>query len=259
MMTVVAIIVMAAALVGMIYCAKKQKENPNAQKYAIICLVAVLIAAVFILSNSFSGSSSEINRIIKKEAAYSNARSTIVGRYLNSKYAGQSAVIVVDSNTKKNKAMMAPNDTLTAELKDLKLKDYEVIEMPGENIDPQQMKPLEEYTNAEAYNKIFSKNFDANLIIITTSLPYNPEEIEKLTVWKNDPTKQKVVLIGSDVSMLRKAIAAGYIAAAVIPKALDNYDADKAAPSDPQAAFDERYILVTPENVKDHAKLFRDN
>jgi hypothetical protein len=40
-------------------------------------------------------------------------------------------VIVVDSNTKKNKSMMAPNDTLAAELKDLKLKDYEVIEMPA--------------------------------------------------------------------------------------------------------------------------------
>jgi len=67
--------IMVLALMGMIWCAKKQKVNANAQAYAIICLVVVFVCAIAVMvQTGVFGSNGETQRLIQNEMAYSRAR-----------------------------------------------------------------------------------------------------------------------------------------------------------------------------------------
>ncbi|MBQ6597710.1 MAG: hypothetical protein IJH79_09180, partial [Lentisphaeria bacterium] len=62
-------------------------------------------------------------------------------------------------------------------------------------------------------------------------------------------------LVNGEIYKLKGAIAQGVIGAAIAMKSGPSaYDPEKAAPKDVQAAFDTRFILVTPANVKEVAE-----
>ena len=91
----IGIALMVVALIGIIWCQKKQKVNPNAQAFAFVFLVLILIGAGTVLWDQgiFGGEDREMNRIIENETAYAAARSEILAKYLVGKYPGKKARI----------------------------------------------------------------------------------------------------------------------------------------------------------------------
>ena len=80
------------------------------------------------------------------------------------------------------------------------------------------------------------------------------KELKNLACWKFDAKKARVILVNGEIYNLKGAIASGLVGAAIAMKSGPNaYDPEKAAPKDVQQAFDTRFILVTPQNVKDIA------
>ena len=248
------IALMVVALIGIIWCQKKQKTNPNAQKLAFVFLVFILVGAGGILYEQgiFGGQDREMNKIIQNETAYAAARSQIIAESLAKTHAGKKAVIIVEKNLEKNKINQGAYDAMKKALNGIEVEATEVLETPEST--PENPMPMESLVTAKLYNDIFNRYPNTNLFIIMTSLPFNTDEVQKLSVWNKSPKKTQIVVVNGEVYNLKKAIEAGYIAAtAVMKNNADAYDPEKTAPSDVQKAFDVRYILVTPENVKDVA------
>ena len=99
----------------------------------------------------------------------------------------------------------------------------------------------------EELDAIIERNKDRTLIVSLVSLPYN---IEEMAIWESDPQSiPRMAVIEGAVSKLKKAITGGVILA-LVTKNPDMKYSEAPASSDPQKAFDERYLLITTENIE---------
>lgn len=250
--------VMVLALAGMFYCAKKQKQNPNVQTYAIICLLFVLASAVgvFVETGVFGGSSAS-KKLIANEIRYARSGAFVIGDYLGKKFPGAQVLIIVNADYDKNEHMKKINEGLLEGLgATVKILAQAPLEppKPAPGAAPQEYVPMEAYMTAERFDAILDKYPTATLVISTIGLPYNVGEMK---LWgKAEAQRPKLALLNGDVHSLGAAIASKAIVAAVVGSPEAKYS-DAAAPVDPQEAFKQRYLLVTPENVEATANKYQ--
>ena len=241
--------VMILALIGMIACAKKQRTNPNAQPIAIGLLVIVIACgiAIMVMTNSFGGDDTQT--LIENETRYACAKSEVLGSYLKDKFPGEKVLVVAERDFATNKR----TDRLIEALKTgLGSADVEVDtitldtkgKMPPEE---EMMMPIEEMMTAKDFDKLLEKHQDCKLVITMIGLP---RDAANMKVWKMSKDKRpKIALLNGDVGTMQQAIANGYIVGAVFYKPGVKYTEDP-APKEVQKAFDERYLLVNPDNIK---------
>jgi len=254
-MLIVYVALMIAGLIGIIVCQKKQKTNPNAQAVAFVFLVVILAGAGGMLyETGIFGGDREMDRIMGNEIAFAKARSKVLADYIGKTWKGQSAVIITEPHIDQNKIAKAGLDAMQADLKaaGINVSAVEALNIPeGTAEEPV---PMETALNAKIYNDIFNKHKNAGIFVIMSQLPFEAKELRNMACWKFDPKKTRVVLVNGEIYNLKAAIAQGIVGAAIAMKTGPNaYDPEKAAPKDVQAAFDTRFILVTPANVKDIA------
>lgn len=251
-MLIVYVALMIAGLVGMIVCQKKQKTNPNAQTIAFLFLVVILAGAGGMLyETGIFGGDREMDRIISNETAFAKARAKVVADYIGKTWAGQTAVIITEPNLEQNKIAKAGVDAMEANLKAAGI-NVAAVEALNINNGKDDAVPMEMAINAKVYNDIFNQHKTAGIFVIMAQLPMNAKELKNLACWKFDTKKARIVLTNGEIFNLKAAITQGLVGAAVAMKSgPDAYDPEKAAPKDIQAAFDTRFILVTPQNIKD--------
>jgi NADH:ubiquinone oxidoreductase subunit 6 (subunit J) len=137
---------MVLALMGMIWCAKKQKTNPNAQTYAVVCLVVVFICAVGVMiQTGVFGSGGETQRLIQNELAYSKAKAVVVGRYLAEKFPGSKALVITDGSNPLNNSQQQLLDGLKEGLGSaVTVLSAEGLPIDKTNMKPEEFRPMEE-------------------------------------------------------------------------------------------------------------------
>ena len=95
------------------------------------------------------------------------------------------------------------------------------------------------------------KNADAGIVVSTIGLP---QDAPRMKFWKTSADKRPMLfLIGTpsgQITGLAAAVAKGDIAGVVVSNPEAKYDV--AAPSDPNEAFDIRYVLVDKSNVEQY-------
>ena len=255
-MLIVYVALMIAGLVGIIACQKKQKTNPNAQTVAFLFLIVILVGAGGMLyETGIFGGDREMEKIMSNEIAFAKARSKVLADYMGKTWKGQNAVIITEPTLEQNQISKAGVAELEAGLKagGINVTAVEALNLPRGN--GEETVPMEVALNSKVYNEIFNKYKSANIFIITSQLPFDVKELQKLQCWKFDSKKARVVLMNGEIYNLKAAIAQGLVGAAIAMKTGPNaYDPEKAAPKAVQAAFDTRYILVTPQNVKQIAE-----
>ena len=244
-MLFVFVALMVAGLIGIIVCQKKQKTNPNAQTIAFLFLILILVGAGGTLyETGIFGGDREMEQIMGNEITFAKARSQVLAEYAGQKWNGQTAVILVEPGNEKNQIAKAGLETMEAALKKAGLN----VTVDTLNI-PQSEEGEPAMLNAKIYNEAFAKNKAANVFVLMASLPFDPQEVSKLDCWKFDPKKARVIVTNAEIANLKPAIAKGLVGAAIASKS--GYDPEKPAPKDYKAAFDARYILITPENLKE--------
>ena len=257
MLTVVSIALMVAGLVGIVVCQKKQKTNPNAQSIAFIFLIVILAGAGVMIYDTFTGEDRQIAQMQANELAYSKSWCKVLSDYAGKNFSGKSAVIITEPKVEGTQKTII--EALTADLKAAGISsvDVEALNIPATGDEA----PMMESVEAKHYNEIFDKKKDAAVFVITTNLPQDGKQLALLKCFKPgfDAKKQCLLMANQEVNMFQKAIEKGIIRAAVVtnPKYQPTEEIKK-APSDPQAAFNERYILVTTENVKEIAEANKD-
>ena len=259
-MLVVYVALMIAGLAGIIVCQKKQKTNPNAQTIAFAFLIIILAGAGGMLyETGIFGGDREMDRIIGNEIAFAKARSKVLSDYIGKTWNGQTAVIITEPNIEQNKIAKAALDAMEADLKaaGVTVNGVETLKFSGGSAE--EPVPMEVALTAKVYNEIFDRNPNVNLFIILAQLPFEVKELKNLKCWHFDGKKNRIILVNGEIYNLKGAIAQGIVGAAVAMKSGPNaYDPEKPAPKDAQAAFDTRFILVTPQNVKEIAAQHKD-
>lgn len=261
--------IMALGFIGMIICAKKQAEFPIAKLASFALLGVVLVCAITILVKSMG--SGETKQLIANEMYYASASAEILGQHLATAVPGGKAFVIVEDKNNSSEHQTTRIDALKRGLGtsvtviDVDSPDLTLGTEPkaeeGAEVDPNappaapappedmmMMMPIQEMMRAIHFNDMIDRHSDCNLVISFIGLP---RDVADMTIWGMDPeTRPKLALLQGEVHALKNAIISGAIVAAVAYRPDAKFDED-APPKELQAAFDKRYILITPENVEE--------
>lgn len=246
---VLAIICMFFSFLGMIYCARRQKFYAYAQPVAVTLLVVILLCMVLILIKTMNPGN--VSLLIENEIKYAKAGAYMMGKQLSKKYAKKKALIIAPQKWRENRRILEIISGLKQGI-DGKIKIKEVATPIVPKLKKQAKGMPEDYymfgdmVQAEHYNKLIDQHKDCKLLIFLSGLPH---DMVNLNIWeKTEDERPMVALLYGDVFNLKRAIKAGYIT--VLSYKPDVKFSEAAAPSDYKKAFDERYLIITPENIE---------
>lgn len=257
---IIAVVFMAISLIGMIVCAKKQHTVAIAKPMAVILMIVVILCAVVILMKTGVLGDQGTQKIIANELVYAKAGYFMLGKQLAEKVPNAKVLLIVEKTR--------PNDDRTPALiqafKDgaagkltIAASDTPTVTWPeGKQPKPEEidMMPMNEMLKAKDYNDVINKHPDCNLVVSFIGLPM---DVEQLNIWDMAADKRpKLGLINCAYHNLKNAIKSDVVVAVVGINPTAKFD-EQPAPKDPKAAFDRRYIMITPENVVQMADTYK--
>jgi hypothetical protein len=247
-------VIMVLALIGMVICAKKQRTYPNAQPFAIGLLVVVIICGVVILYKTGTFGDTETQRLIANEMKFAKSKAIVLGEKMRTKYPGVKTLVVANHNYQKSQRQQELIAGLKEGLGIAAITVVDTLEFPekDERMGPGEieMMPLEEMMTSREFDALLKKHPDCRLVITMIGLP---RDASGMKLWTQDESKRPALaMLNGEIHSLKNAIKAGLIAAAVSYRPGIKFSEDP-CPENPQEAFDERYIIITPENVDEMA------
>ncbi len=264
-------IIMVLALIGMIICAKKQEMVPAAKPAAIACMGVIVACAGGILIKTGMFGDGGNTKLIANEMVYVKSAPYILGKYVGTKYPNSKILLFVDegkNNIRQDEMISELKRGLGASCEIVGTECPKPIVLPpdGEELPAtdatsnpafpsmEMMVPIQELMTAESASEAISKYSGITMLITLVGFPRNFKDMD---MWyEEDETKRlKVAVVNGEIYQLGPGIHSGQIVAAATYNPQAKFDESK-APSDPQAAFDKRYILVTPENVEETAQKY---
>jgi len=235
-------IILILALIAIIICKKNRKKHPkNSKRIAIHIAIIILLATITMIPKSglFGTSYKEI---VNKEHQFAKSSALRLGEMMAKQCPPNSkALIITRRGDEKNNRKDIFIDALKEGFGDkITINSIELIDagLPKDIPDGELMQAVN-------FDRVIDKHKQCNVIISTIGLPLN---VEDMKIWKMKKDRPKVGLLNVYVKVLRNAIKADYISAAVAynPKKVIN---DKIAPKDMKKAFDLRYLMITPDNI----------
>ena len=255
---IVAVLFMVGGLIGMIVCSKKQATSAIAKPLAVVLMLVVIVCAVVVLMKTGVVGDQGTQRIIANELTYAKAGYFMLGKQLAEKAPGAKTLIISekarDKDTRTPELLQAFKDGAAGKL-NIAATDTPTLTWPaGKEPKPEEMSMMSEMLKAKDYNDLIKKYPDCTLVVSFMGLP---RDIEDLQIWTMAPDKRpKLGLINCPYQNLKSAIQSGVVIAVVGINPTAKFD-EKPAPRDPKAAFDIRYIMITPENVVQMADTYK--
>ena len=252
-------IVMFIALVGMIVCSKKQKTNPNAQPVAIALLIIVVVCGFMMMYKTgvFGGGGAEQFRQI--EDKYHASQGNVLGKFIAKNFADQKILLVAERNYSKDPRVNILVESIKEGMggkADIQVDTVDLANPPKVPQGAPEMMdmPLFETMTAKDFDNALQKHPDCTVVVSTIGLP---RDNAKMKLWTMDVAKRpKLMLMGAaDLRGIADQIKKDLVAA-VITISPDAKFTEDAPPSDPQKAFDIRYVLVNKANLDKYGKLF---
>jgi hypothetical protein len=261
---IIFITVIIAGIIGIFFCLEANKRNVKSGPPALALLLMITASTVVILARSLSPDDRGGGLVISEELFYSRASGLVLGRHLAKTSPDFNALIITHDKTFENTLLDASLEGLREGLGDGGKVEVVAIDSPVPppsdvkserlKISPEKMLYFSRQMHPGYFNHLIREYPDCNLIISLIVLPKDVVISSKKA--KNRP---KMALLLSNISMMKDMISEGVISAAVITRPKYVPGRDK-LPKNVEAAFDKRYLLVTPENVKtvasDHPGIF---
>lgn len=249
-----AVAVMGGGIVGMLVCAKLREDHPLATRLLLPCLGLILVGAIIFMVNARAP-----NLEVQQQdlvVVQSRLGGLMLGRHLGKTIPNAIALIIVDDVASEDVQMKAKLEGLKEGLgEEVLIISVVAPEYPDWPDDPNYSMPperkinLRKHAQAGMFDQFIAAYPTCNLIISLIGLPQNPEN---MAIWQiEDPAlRPRLALFGCDLQLCQDAILSGAICAAVVSRPGFELDQRK-LPRDPQAAFDRRFLLLTPENLTD--------
>lgn len=250
---VLSVVVMIAALIGMIICSKKQKTNPGAQPIAIALLIVVIISGIYMLyqNNIFGGSNAGI---IKAENHFYASQGYMVGKFIAKNIPGAKVLVIENEDFEKNEREQAflgalkegmGSESVTPVALEILNKPKRPEGMPED----MPMMPVMEMMTSKDFDATLKAHSNCNVVVSVIGLP---RDANNMRLWKEPAAKRpKLILVGSGMGgsvKIGPAIKQGMISAVVNISKDAKFD-DEGAPSAYEDAFKKRYVLIDKTNV----------
>jgi hypothetical protein len=270
---IILIAVIIAGITGIILCMKadkkdSKKKNPAAKQLALLMLLIIIASTFAILVRSTSPDDNE-GEIVSEDMFYSRLSGLMLGKYLARNASGYNALVITHDKNSENALLDVCLDGLREGLEG-KVKiaaidfpvptSYNGTPSPSEKvrISPERMLYISRKTQSKNFDQLIAKHPDCNLII---SLICLPKDANKMIALNKKPEKRpKVALLSNNISMMKEMLLQGIISAAIISRP-DYIPGKKKLPKNIETAFDKRFLMVTPDNVKsiaaDYPSIFK--
>jgi hypothetical protein len=224
-------------------------------------LIALVLAVVAIVWTMGLGSSLEGNKARQKEEKYQHVAYKFLGREIAKQHPGAKILqISYPSGTGEaamsmHKAQMdGLNEGLAGKATILREKELPAM-MPGPYQSgarggmPEGPGMMGEgmMLTAEKFDDIVEANAECNLVLSFVGLP---QDVGAMKLWEKAKEGQApaLVLVNANTYELKKVIELKYISA-ILQSKPEAYDSQAPVPEDENAAFERRFMIITPENV----------
>lgn len=219
----------------------KRKGDAWARPVAAVGGILTLVMAV---STMFRGADDEFDRGISQ--AWQQVQVEYLGHYLAEHHAGTDILLIHDPSSPTNEM-----DQLLAAFEQQiagNLQIVATITPPQETDDPTlegTIIPMD-MVSAEALDDLLNDYSGYEMIVSLCGLPMDYQDLE---LWRLPANKRPTLaLVNGPIYELKKAIDLGLVVAGVAWKPDSGFELVY-PPEDLQAAFDSRYLLVTPNNL----------
>ena len=236
---------MFLALAGMIVCSKKQKTNPAMQPIAFVLFIVVVIGAIMLLKEMeiFGNSNSSL---LSNELKFYSSQGYKVGKFFSQNNAGKKVLFVVEPELVNSENIKGLVEAFSEGYGSNNVV-IDTVVLPGNQAEAPM--PLYMMMKAKDFDALLEKHPDVQIVVNTIGLP---SDLHKMKIWRaKQGARRALFLLGMPsgrIDGLAEAIASGDIAGIVTSNPQAKYDVK--APSDPEEAFDIRYILINKDNVE---------
>lgn len=261
MSTIVVIyIVMIVAAIAMLWANYQYKSKgvpwgrPLAGLFGIVAVAMAISALVY----SSTHETSETNRIIERENHYTQISMEFLGDYLGDNFPDQSLVIISQASfTGDETRQKMISDSLTKGLAGRMKVAVESVGTDPSSQDPEMAMVGPEFMiKASQFNEIMEKHKDAKVFLSLVGLPMDFTEMKFWTM--KDEERPHLALANANIFMLRKAIERNMVSVVLHHNPEAVYDPNMEFPKDPEAAFNQRFLLINEFNVAELATKYPD-
>ncbi len=219
----------------------------------ILCGVgaAVLLSAIIVRTGkNIVATQKELRH---KEETYQRIAYKKLGQEIASRHAGGKILLIryaagnAEAATSMTKAQMdGLNAGLAGKTAIAATEELSSVMQPGDNdtmLDPGGM------LTAERFDAMLADNPECNVVVSLVGLPYDMQAMQYWKQAQKDPQAvPRLVLVNAHTYELKQAIAAGHISV-VLQNKPEIYDWNAPVPPDEDAAFNNRFIVITPDNI----------
>ncbi len=238
------IILMIVALIGMIVCAKKQDSFAAAKPLSLVLLLVVAVSGIMVLREQFRNPGDVLR---DNESKFYASQAYVIGDYIKNKLGGGKILVITDSDCAPGSAQRKFVDTLkNASGSEAVIGRPDVAGSEGGI-------PIAEMMNAKDFDAVIANNADVKAVVSLIGLP---RDLRNLKAIQNCASgKGPALILQMPERLNMDLINKGMITALVTIRTGAKFN-EEAAPSDPKAAFDLRYILIDKQNVAENKALF---
>jgi hypothetical protein len=227
--------------------------------FVIIPLIAVITFVCIVAYNRIS--SKKIGEYgYYDDSPFYKAKALILGQYLNKKFPNQKVLLLRDYYLWNNQRFwdivlflgIGLGGVDKIEIDSLRINNSrkKCLDPNGEIV-----MPIEEIMTAADFDATISAHPDCSIIVSMIGLPYDKK---KLKFWNNK--NKHLAMMNANIFDLKNFIREERVVAAISFKPGVRFT-DDPAPKNLKKAFNERYVLITPENIsemeKKYPKLFK--
>ena len=234
---------MTACAFVMMWANNKSKKTkvtwgrPVAALFGVIAVSLAIIQTVISMTPTWPAKD-----ILEREMGYTRAQTQVLGETIARNHAGAKILLITDPETQGTRDR----------IKMMRESIEKGLGGSGKVVATEA--PKQYFITAQEFDQMLDAHPECNLVISLMGLPYDFQEMAFWT--KSDGERQKLVVINGNFYDLRKAFMANYIQVAVVHRPDIKYDVEGEIPDDYKAAFEKRFILITPKTVNQVADQF---
>ncbi len=260
-------ILMILGFMGMLWANRQFKARgvPWGRPLAALCgIFSLLMAFISIVWHSFGGGDAgNTEEIITREMRYQKVAYKFLGREIAKRHPNAKILLIRHAEDTTSKMTAAKLDSLREGLggqgsiaseEFVHSETDEYPEMMGPEGGPPGMIERELLT-AEVMDRVIKENPHCNLVLSLVGLPTDKWKME---FWRMKPEKRPPLVLANAYiyeKKVKQAIQAGFITIVLHTKPV-GFNYEEEPPKEDQAAFDKRFILITPENVDEMSQKY---
>lgn len=243
----IGIVVMVAGLIGLIFCAKKQRVNPAMQSVAYVFALIMFVGLGMSLYEQMGGGSTADD--IENERLFLYSRSAVAGKCLKAGNAGKKVLFVTNPNWDKEEGRKEQVEKQVEAFKSVYGSgDVAIDSIPVPANFDEEGASIEEVMTVKEFTALLAKHPGVQAIVTDIGLP---EKAERLFAKKDAPVVFLLSQGNINGKALQRMFKSGKAVGMIGYKNKADYE-KRADEDDLIASFDIRYTLIDQNNYTTH-------